>query len=143
LCATTADKLNMFEWKSEYSVGIGTIDAQHQGLFAMCRDLHEAVRTDRGKSVLWRLLDRLAYYTSAHFAHEERLLRLSLYPGLDKHKAEHAALTGRVMAFQEDLNAGRVDLAVEVLQFLQNWWDTHIMGFDFAYAPHLKARKVA
>jgi hemerythrin len=133
----------MLEWKSEYSVGIGTIDVQHQGLFAMCRDLHEAVRTGKGRSVLWRLLDRLVQYAATHFAHEERLLRLHEYPDFARHKAEHAALTERVLGLQDEFNAGRTDLAIDVLQFLQDWLETHIQGSDCAYAPWLKARKAS
>ena len=29
----------MFEWKNEYAIGIGSIDAQHQNLFAIGREL--------------------------------------------------------------------------------------------------------
>ena len=30
----------MFEWKNEYAVNIGSIDAQHQMLFAIGRELY-------------------------------------------------------------------------------------------------------
>ena len=133
----------MFEWKSEYSVGIGTIDAQHQGLFAMCHDLHEAMRTGQGKDVLARLLDRLVQYTKTHFAHEERLQQMHAYPDFAKHKAEHDALTKKVLAFQEEFSAGRAAMAVDVLQVLTDWLVKHIQRSDFAYAPHLKAQRVA
>src|ERR1035441_377940 len=33
--APTADMFGMFEWKNEYAIGIGSIDAQHQNLFAL------------------------------------------------------------------------------------------------------------
>lgn len=133
----------MFEWKSEYAVNIGTIDAQHQTLFAMCGELHAAMSAGQGKSVLARLLNRLVHYTETHFAHEERLMQLHGYPGFAQHKSEHEALTRRVLAFETDFNAGRTDMAVEVLQFLSDWLGKHIQGSDLAYAPYLKARKVA
>ena len=40
----------MFEWKNEYVVGIGSIDAQHQGLFAIGRELYAAMSAGQGKS---------------------------------------------------------------------------------------------
>jgi hemerythrin-like metal-binding protein len=133
----------MFEWKSEYSVNIGSIDAQHQTLFGRCRDLHEALRMGQGRSVLRRLLDRLAQYGASHFAHEERLLQSHKYPGLAKHRAEHAEMTKRLAEFQEEFDAGRANIAMDGLQYLQDELDRHIKGSDALYAPWLRAQMVA
>ena len=64
----------MFDWKREYSVGIGSIDGQHQNLFAIARELYAAMGAGQGKTAVGRILDRLIHYTSVHFAHEERLM---------------------------------------------------------------------
>jgi hemerythrin len=133
----------MFDWKNEYTVNIGSIDAQHQNLFAMGRELYAAMSAGQGKTVLARILDRLVQYTVVHFAHEERLMQLHQYPDFAKHKAEHDALTKQVLAFQAEFEAGRATMAVQVLQFLKDWLEKHIKGSDFAYAPCLKAQKVA
>ena len=133
----------MFEWKNEYAVNIGSIDAQHQNLFAMGRELYAAMSAGQGKSVLGRILGRLVQYTTVHFAHEERLMQLHQYPDFAAHKAEHDALVKQVLAFQTEFNAGRATMAVQVLQFLKDWLEKHIQGSDFAYAPCLKSQKVA
>jgi hemerythrin len=133
----------MFEWKNEYAVNIGSVDAQHQNLFAIGRELYAAMSAGQGKTVLARILDRLVQYTAMHFAHEERLMQLHKYANFAKHKAEHDALVKQVMAFQTEFNAGRSTMAVQVLQFLKDWLEKHIKGSDLAYAPYLKAQKVA
>jgi len=138
-----ADKLSMFEWKSEYAVNIGSIDAQHQNLFAIGRELYAAMSAGQGKSVLARILDRLVQYTTVHFAHEERLMQLHGYPDFAKHKAEHDALVKQVLAFQAEFTSGRATMAVQVLQLLKDWLEKHIKGSDAAYAPCMKAQKVA
>jgi hemerythrin len=138
-----ADKFSMFEWKSEFAVNIGSIDAQHQNLFAIGRELYTAMSSGQGRAVLARILDRLVQYTAMHFAHEERLLQLHHYPDFARHKAEHDALVKQVMAFQQDFQSGKSAMAVQVLQFLKEWLEKHIKGSDFAYAPCLKAQKVA
>jgi hemerythrin len=143
LFAFAADKLSMFDWKSEYIVNIGSIDAQHQMLFAIGRELYAAMSTGQGKNALGKILDRLVQYTAMHFAHEERLMQLHKYPNLAAHKAEHDALAKQVIAFQEEFNSGRATMAVQVLQFLKDWLEKHIKGSDMAYAPCLKAQKVA
>jgi hemerythrin-like metal-binding protein len=129
----------MFEWKPQFSVGIKSIDGQHQNLFAIARELYGAMSSGQGKQAVGQILSRLAHYTAIHFAHEERLLQTSNYPGLAKHKLEHQRLTERVQAFQADFEAGRVALSVQLLQFLRDWLEHHIQTEDTAYAPHLKA----
>jgi hemerythrin len=138
-----ADRMGMFEWKNEYAMGIGSIDAQHQNLFAIGRELYAAMSTGQGKSGLARILDRLVQYTTVHFAHEERLMQLHHYPDFARHKAEHDALVKQVLAFQAEFNGGRATMAVQVLQFLKDWLEKHIKGSDFAYATCLKTQKVA
>ena len=128
----------MFEWKPEYSVGIQSIDAQHQNLFAIGRELYAAMSAGQGKAAVERILDRMVQYTIVHFAHEERLMKQHNYPDSAAHKAEHDALTAQVVAFQQEFHAGRVTMAVKVLQFLKEWLETHIKGSDHAYAPYVK-----
>ncbi len=60
--------MTRFEWKSEYSVGNAPIDADHQGLFALVRELEAADMTDGFlDDILWQL----EQYAEGHFAREE------------------------------------------------------------------------
>jgi hemerythrin len=70
-------------------------------------------------------------------------MQLHKYPDFAAHKAQHNALTKQVVAFQTEFNSGRANMPVQVLQFVKDWLATHIKGPDFAYAPCLKAQKVA
>jgi hemerythrin len=133
----------MFEWKTDYATGIGSIDAQHQSLFAIGRELYSAMSAGEGKAVLARILDRLVQYTTVHFAHEERLLKLYNYPDFEAHKVEHDALVKKVLALQVEFRAGRATMAVQVLQFLKDWLDAHIRKSDMAYTQCLQAHKAA
>jgi hemerythrin-like metal-binding protein len=132
----------MFEWKPDYSVGIISIDGQHQNLFAIARELYGAMASGQGKLVVGRILDRLAEYAAVHFAHEERLMQQCQYPGLTKHKQEHQDLTRRVLAFRKDFEAGQIALTIQVLQFLKGWLEHHIQSEDAGYAPYMKAKAV-
>lgn len=134
---------NMFGWNQKYSVGIPSIDAQHQNLFAVAHELYKAMSAGQGKFALSRILDRLVQYTVVHFAHEERLMRQNDYPNLAQHQEEHAALTRQVLQFQTDFRAGRVAMTVQLLNFLKTWLEQHIQGSDQAYAACLKAKAVA
>ena len=132
----------MFEWKNEYSVGIGSIDGQHQKLFGIAHELYIAMSAGQGKSALTGILDRLVRYTVVHFAHEERLMQAHNYSGFALHKAEHDALTQKVLTFQADLQSGRTPMTVQLLQFLRDWLAKHIKVSDMGYAPYLKEKAV-
>ena len=140
--ALSADNADMFEWKDDYSVGNGSIDGQHQKLFAIGGELYDAMSAGQGRASMGRILDRLVHYTAVHFAHEERLMEEYGYPGLSRHKAEHEALTKQVLAFQAELQSGRASMTVQVLQFLKNWLERHIKVSDRAFAPCLKEKVV-
>ena len=135
--------ISMFEWKTDYATGIGSVDAQHQSLFAIGRELFMAMSEGQGRAVLGRILDRLVHYTTVHFAHEERLMKLHQYPDFAAHKAQHDALVKQVLTLQSEFRAGRVTMAVQVLQFLKDWLDKHIRQSDMAYTGCLKAHKAA
>ncbi len=133
----------MFEWSEEFSTGIGSVDAQHRTLFGIAHELHTAMAAGQAKGSLAKILERLVQYTTMHFAHEERLMRLHQYPQLEQHQAEHAALTQQVVKFRADFLGGRAVITVQLLTFLKGWLEKHIKGSDFRYAPHLKAKLVA
>lgn len=133
----------MFEWHNEFSVQIGSVDAQHKTLFAIANELYTAMMAGHSKLVMARILDRLVQYTKVHFAHEERLLRQHHYPEFAAHKAEHDALTAKVLKFQADFQEGQVAMSVQLLQFLRTWLETHIKGSDQKYSPFLRAKAVA
>ncbi len=132
--------MTMFEWNEQYSVQIGSIDAQHRALFAMAHELHQAMMQGRGNQQIGTHLERLIDYTASHFAHEERLMRLHDYPDRAAHQAEHQALAQKVVQFQADFRAGRIALSPELLTFMKDWLVRHIQGSDRKYVPYLRSR---
>jgi hemerythrin len=127
----------MFEWKDEYSVHVISIDAQHQNLFAIARELHAAMEAGQAKSVLAKTLDRLVKYTKMHFSHEERRMQQGNYPDFPAHKAAHDALTAQVQKFQEDFQSGKIMMTIQLFQFLRDWLEKHIKVSDSKYVPYI------
>jgi hemerythrin-like metal-binding protein len=138
-----ADMSDMFEWSPAYSVGIGSIDAQHQSLLAIGRELCNAMSTGQSKAVTSNTLDRLIQCTTMHFAHEERLMHTRGYPDLAAHKAEHDALAAKAVQFQADFKAGRETMSIEVLNLLQDLLVGHFQGSDRKYSLFFRKKAVA
>jgi hemerythrin-like metal-binding protein len=92
--------------------------------------------------VTGEILHRLIDYTVHHFSAEEKLMEKHNYPGLVAHRAEHKALTAKVMEFQNDFDAGNTTIAVQLMTFLQDWLRNHILSVDQRYSDVLNTKGV-
>lgn len=121
----------LMSWNSRMSVGIATIDAQHQRLVGMLNDLSDSMRSEATDDVLGDVLHRLTDYTVEHFAYEESLMERFKYPKHAAHHRLHEELTAQLTSILTRYQAGdRETLDFEVLNFLKRWLTTHIQGDD-------------
>lgn len=127
----------LMNWSTEYSVEVESIDQQHQQLFAMLNELHDAMKAGKGTQQAPRVLKNLVEYACEHFALEEALMAQAEYPELVRHKAEHDRLTAEVAKLMQDLESGKTVLSMKLLQFLRNWLQEHILGCDKKYISYL------
>jgi hemerythrin-like metal-binding protein len=133
--------MELFSWNEKYSLEHPQIDKEHQALFAMAGQLHQAMLSGSGTAVLKDLLARLINYTRVHFAHEEALMRHYQYRGMDAHAAEHRKLTEQVLDLQHKYEEGKLAITLETMQFLRGWLDHHILRSDQLVAQHIRAQE--
>lgn len=129
--------MSRFEWKPEYSVGNKAIDADHQSLFALIRELEA---TDISDGYLDHILWRLEQYAAGHFAREEALMRAGGYPDLDEHTAQHRAFVewlDTVKATYRRAAESPFQIGDIVNKFLENWLIHHILEEDMQYRDHI------
>lgn len=117
----------------EYSVGVDLYDEQHQNLFDMLNELHDAMKEGRGKDAASEILAEMAEYTEYHFDSEERYMGEHGYDGLEEHEVRHEKFVGRVAEFRSDLDDGKLSLFMELLDFLKDWLANHIQKTDEKY----------
>jgi len=139
---TTPPPSALFDWKPEFSVGVQEIDQQHKKLVSLIGELHSAMKSGRGATVLNKILGDLVTYTRVHFDSEEKLMAMHGYPDLQAHKQEHADLTNKVEDFLGKVHSGAVSVTPEVLTFLKEWLVHHILHTDKNYGPFLNAKGV-
>lgn len=127
----------LFEWKQEHSVSVSRFDTDHKKLFSILNELNDAMAERRGRIVVVRVLQELAEYARWHFAAEESAMRRAKYPGIDQHVAEHRAFTEKVEAFYAEYGESGAATPIDVLFFLRDWLQKHILGTDHQYAEAL------
>jgi hemerythrin-like metal-binding protein len=121
------------EWTDTLSVGIPSIDTQHQKLVSLLNQLHEAMRNRQGKEILDSLFKELLDYTKYHFQAEETLFDAHGYPGAEMHKTQHRELIAEAERLQSQFESGELLISVKVLDFLKRWVAEHIQESDKRY----------
>lgn len=131
----------LFEWTDEFSVGVESIDQQHQVLVALLNQLYDAIETDSADMVIKEILEALIDYTHTHFLVEECLMEVLNYKDYDNHKKEHKDLLKQLLDFKTKIYVEKVNLrddtvAADLLAFLIRWLKDHILESDKAYSSH-------
>ena len=132
----------LLTWQDKYSVGIKQIDDQHKQLITMINELNDAMLAGKGKEVLMTVLNKLASYCVSHFDVEEKLFDTHGYPETADHKEKHHKMTAKVTALIGEVQSGKSTVSIEVMNFLKNWLDKHIMETDKKYGPYLNSKGV-
>ncbi len=128
---------DLMPWSSEFSLSIPEIDRHHKQLVQMVNLLYRAMRQQRGRNEVGRILNDLAEYTVFHFQFEEALFEKYQYPEQEAHKTSHKALVANVLEFQNSFTQGKSTVTLELMEFLTDWLKTHILKADNAYVPFL------
>lgn len=128
----------LMKWDSRYSVGVGAMDAQHQKWFDILNRLHEAMLAGKAKDAQQSILQEMVSYTRNHFLQEEIMLKNKQYPVLSAHQQLHAAFTRKVQGLEAQVPSGESVLSADVMQFLKDWLQQHILQEDTKYGAWLK-----
>jgi hemerythrin len=126
-----------FKWSDKYSVGIKTIDSQHQELVNIINRLFDAVTNHEADKVINSILDALMDYTKTHFALEELLMQRANYKDFVAHKREHEKLINELDRLVKQHMVEEKPIYFQTLSFLKSWLRDHIMGVDTKYSEAL------
>ena len=130
-------------WTDKMSVGVASVDAEHQRLVEMIDELYEGVLADAAEPALNSVLDGLIEYTDVHFRNEEQLFEKAHYSRLAQHKAQHDELRRRVGQYREQVgNQKSTIVAAELLRFLKEWLAQHIQHDDKEACAFLKSKGI-
>ncbi len=134
--------MGFIKWTSNYSVNIAEVDEQHKKLISLVNEMNDAMSVGKGRDVLGPVLTELVNYTVYHFTTEERLFQLYNYPDYEKHKKTHEDLTAKANKLQETFNAGNKTITIDVMLFLSDWLNVHILVEDMKYGTFLNSKGV-
>lgn len=121
------------KWDISHSVNVKKIDGQHQQFIQILNKLYESVSRGTEQKDLKVILDELVAYTDLHFQTEEKYFDKFNYENSTEHKAEHKKLREQVADFYKKFEEGKVEISIELLDFLEDWLVDHLDGQDKKY----------
>jgi hemerythrin len=129
--------MQFLEWNETYNIGIKEIDNQHRGLFDLISKLSTTQRYETSGQYFLATLNKLVEYARIHFDTEERYMREAQYPKFIEHQKEHSLFFPEVEKLMKDLEQKRPDIQHKILDFLKDWYMSHILGTDRDYQKAL------
>jgi|APDOM4702015159_1054818.scaffolds.fasta_scaffold390633_1 methyl-accepting chemotaxis protein/hemerythrin len=124
----------MFEWDEKYSVGVLSIDNQHKEILSIMGRLLDAMKKGQASEISAGIIHELEKYAASHFQKEEFFFHRFNYIGLSDHIIEHQNFKDKIRVLKSDLHSGKITLSFELLNFLKDWIDHHILVIDKAYS---------
>jgi len=130
------------EWNDSLKLGVSEIDKQHEKLIGLINNLYDAVTQGKAQDIVADIVSEAHDYIDYHFSTEQRLMEVNGYPAEDDHVDEHENYilksSDYLVAAQDDAKG----LAQDVLEYLTDWWKTHINGTDRKLAMFLKGKGI-
>lgn len=125
------------DWNDSYNIGIREIDIQHRGLFDIISKLSRTQRYEPDGAFFRATLHTLIDYARVHFATEERYMKEAGYPGLIEHQREHRLFFPEIQKFMDALERNEPDIHQKILEYMRQWYLSHILGTDRDYQKSL------
>lgn len=136
----------MFKWKDDFSVNIKKINEQHQELFRIGTELYTLVSAKDGVDrydEIMEAISGLSDYTIKHFTYEEGLMKLNGYEKFDEHKKQHDAFVSKIKSIKaEDVDVRQRKVGMDLIVFIANWIENHILVTDMQYKDYLNEKGV-
>jgi hemerythrin-like metal-binding protein len=115
-------------WDEHFSVGVVTMDKQHQVIFDHMSAVSSALEEEAPRSRSALLLETFDIYCKMHFFEEERLMDEMQYPALAGHRRQHDLFVSNLEGFMEQKHQRLDDFLA-----IRDWFLRHIIQEDIPY----------
>ena len=144
--------LKIYQWDESWNIGIAEIDQQHRHLLGLAERLGRSIVRSNELATLASVLQEidtvavvlreLDEYASYHYRTEEEYMRRFEYPEYARHCEEHVQSTRRIHELVLRSQQSRHRFSLELAEFFDVVWRTHVLDFDRRLGEFLRARGV-
>jgi hemerythrin len=138
--------MEKYTWIEKYSVGVKTLDEQHQHYFETVEGIIKMTgQEDISTGDLMSKIIDLNDYAIHHFATEENLFEKYSYSETEDHASEHRNYEEKMDEFINEAKKDGADVkktALEVAEFAGSWLINHVMNVDQKYVGFMRENGV-
>lgn len=117
-------------WRNDYSTGNKLVDEQHRILISHINNLYAAFLKGKANEMIGELTENLVQYTLFHFESEEQLFAEIEEQKRNKHLEKHKYFSEKIKDFQRAYKNSAENLSYEIMTFLRDWLQDHILFTD-------------
>jgi hemerythrin len=114
--------------------------SSNKKFFSITNILFDTMQGAQDRNVVGSVLKELQQYVVYHFKTEESLMKMYNYPNMNKHTLEHEDAIQKVNKLVLDYERGLQTVDIELLKFLSDWLQNHILQVDRKYIPYFRGK---
>jgi hemerythrin len=119
------------EWRSDFSVGIDSIDYEHRKMIDLINLIFERLEAGGDPEEVAGDLAEIHAGIAAHFALEEQIMRESNYDQISDHKGDHERLLDDIREIMDAYDAGTYAERKDAFaRRLEDWFVIHFKTRD-------------
>jgi len=122
--------MTYLQWKPDYSVGVASIDAEHQEMIELINTTYEKIGDHADPGDIEEFLGEIFSGISAHFALEEQVMKKAGYGEYQAHKENHEKLLDQIRDMMDSLATDPDTATGQLQQELGDWFANHFATFD-------------
>jgi hemerythrin len=130
----------LIEWNDAFSVGVQKLDEQHRQFLFLTNQLFDSMQGTQDRQVVGSVLKELQQSMAIHFKAEESLMKMYHYPNINEHSLEHEEAIRKVNKLVVDYERDLQTVDIELLKFLSDWIQNHILQTDRKYIPFFRGK---
>lgn len=123
--------MSLIDWRSEFEIGIASIDHEHRELIELINSLHGELENNPEPEHVESFLGEIFAQISAHFALEEKMMRDIRYTEFEDHKDDHEILLDDLRDIMDEVGEGTVaGYESKLAENLRDWFGDHFKNKD-------------
>ncbi len=122
--------MKYLKWSEQYSVGVDSVDYEHQNLMDMINMIYAELEDKRDIAEIEKTVSDVHAEISAHFALEERLMRNAGYEEYEAHKNDHEELLDQIRNMMDAIENDPEPALDMLSEQLSDWFGGHFVTFD-------------
>lgn len=92
----------LIEWRDEFKIGIEEVDFEHRELIELINELYGEIKMEDSTVAVMYCLEEIYAKISAHFALEEKVMRVLKYDQCEDHKEDHERLLDSIRDIMDE-----------------------------------------